>query len=145
MIRTPNVHEQFDFGFFGPPDNFHFSKVANFCSFCEARSKMASNKRRATKYHILKIACFTVVCNCFVLRFYCGFKLFVVAFLLRLFYCRAQTKIGSICTISRATPFVLGVPRLTAGGIDPGHNGPHPVRPNRRIPKQYGRIGPRKK
>merc|ERR1712086_693999 len=47
MIRTPNVHDKFDFGFFGQSENFHFSKVAVFFSFCEARSKMVSKKRRA--------------------------------------------------------------------------------------------------
>ena len=62
MIRTPHVHEKIDFVFFGPPDNFHFSKVAHFFSFCEARSKMASKKRRATKFAFLK--------NAFLLRFF---------------------------------------------------------------------------
>ena len=37
----PHVDEKIDLGFFGPPENFHFSKVANFFSFCEARSNMA--------------------------------------------------------------------------------------------------------
>ena len=38
---------------FGQSDNFHFSKVAHFFSFCEARSKMASKRRRTTKCHVL--------------------------------------------------------------------------------------------
>ena len=77
MIRTPTVHEKFDFGFFGQSDNFHFSKVAHFVSFCEARSQMASKKRRATKLAFLKnafllwflsvlLCMFTAVKKCFV-------------------------------------------------------------------------------
>ena len=54
IIRTPNVYEKFDFGFFGQSDNFHLSKVAHFFSFCEARLKMVSKKRRATKLAFLK-------------------------------------------------------------------------------------------
>ena len=65
MIRTPNVHEQFDFGFFGQSDNFHFSKVARFFSFCEARSKMASKKRRATKLAFLENAFLLWFFKCF--------------------------------------------------------------------------------
>ena len=73
MIRTPNVHEQIDFGFFGQSDNFHFSKVAHFFSFCEARSKIVSKKRRAAKLAFLK--------NEFLLRFCCVFLcVFTVVF-----------------------------------------------------------------
>ena len=45
-----------DFLCFGQSDKFHFSKAAHLFSFCEARSKMVSNKRRATTFHVLKIA-----------------------------------------------------------------------------------------
>ena len=60
------VHEQNDLLFFGQSDNFHFSKVAYYLSFREARSKMASNKRRATKFHVLKHAILLWFFNVFV-------------------------------------------------------------------------------
>ena len=63
-----NVREKIDLLFFGQSDNFHFSKVAHFFSFCEARSKMVSNQRRATKCHVLKIA-FVLGVLIFVFRF----------------------------------------------------------------------------
>ena len=69
----PKCPRKNDLGFFGQSDNFHFSKVAHFFSFCEARSKMASTKRRATKLAFLKM------------RFYSGLLMFVCAFLLRFF------------------------------------------------------------
>ena len=49
------------------------SKVAHFFSFCEARSKMASKKDRATKLHVLK--------NAFLLRFVNVFVAFELRFL----------------------------------------------------------------
>ena len=67
-----NVREKMDFCFFGPPDNFHFSKVAHFFSFCEARSEIASKRRRATKLTFLRNAfllMFLSVCLCVLLRF----------------------------------------------------------------------------
>merc|ERR1712127_18211 len=45
----PKCPRKKNLGFFGQSDNFHFSKVAHFFSFCEALSKMVSKKRRATK------------------------------------------------------------------------------------------------
>ena len=74
LIRTPTVHEKLDLDFFGQSDNFHFSKVAYFFSFCEARSKIASKKRRATKLPFLKIA--------FLLRLFCVFCCVLTAVLL---------------------------------------------------------------
>ena len=44
MIRTPNVHEQFDVGFFGQSDNFHFSKVAHFFLFARRVRKWPQKK-----------------------------------------------------------------------------------------------------
>merc|ERR1712127_847518 len=58
----PKCPRKKNVGFFGQSDNFHFSKVAHFFSFCEARSKMVSKKRRATKLAFLK--------NEFLLRFF---------------------------------------------------------------------------
>ena len=49
MIRTPNVHEQIENAYFRFFDNFCFSRLAHFVSFREARSKIASNKRRDAK------------------------------------------------------------------------------------------------
>ena len=66
MHRTPHVHDKFDLLFFGQSDNFHFSKVAHCFSFCEARSKMASKKRRATKLAFFERCVFTMVFKCFV-------------------------------------------------------------------------------
>ena len=77
------------FGFFGQSDNFHFSKVAHFFSFCEARSKMASTKRRVTKLAFLKM------------RFYCGLFNVLLCFLLRFVYCFVAYLIYQQCAIEQ--------------------------------------------
>ena len=65
--KTAPRTRTFDFLFVWPPDNFHFSRVAHFFSFCEARSKMPLEKRRATKLPFFKnefLLCFFNVLLC---------------------------------------------------------------------------------
>ena len=54
MIRTPNVHEKFDFGFVGQSDNFHFSKVAHFFLFARRVRKWPQQNVVPQKSYFLK-------------------------------------------------------------------------------------------
>ena len=51
-----NVREQNDYLFSGQSDNFHFSKVSHFCSFCEAHSKMDLKSLVAPTFDVLENA-----------------------------------------------------------------------------------------